>query len=286
MNKTYRLWRRRAAVWLNTLGGVRLPIGIALLLLLTRTGYCGIWASPIGDWKYSFTASGGIVQAPFLNNCSNYDLHYGSIGVGFDGNMCNAPTLVGDIATFNCINNHTVTVSPVQGIKKNYSGYYFAGYLNGAGCAGIGKNVTFNVNGSDLTAIGLVLYFHNWANSDTTARIITPASISTCSGSLTKTTLTWKNILTGATLPRQTIPYTYKCTGGGGQVIVDLTESSTAGAPLLQYDFGGSAITNNSYTFSCSAACQKSIDFGVSGKTAATTPGKYSYVVQVTSYQP
>lgn len=267
---------------------LRTYMGSSAVLLMSVSiappAIAGVWTAPNKvDWIYSFTSTGGIVTVQSFNCTDNVDKGYYATDIAFSQKICPSVKMGPDrTAIFSCLGGHTVTVRPVARTFSDYHGLVGAGHEKGRPCSPTIPEYT--IEGSDLTQTGL--YFHSYSSfGEGLPQIITPEQLAKCSGSLQSTSLAWEGLKVGDNIPRKTIPFVYKCQSGGGTISIDVTETvENSDAPKLQYDFGGNVITS-SYELSCSSSCEKSIDFGVKGKSVATAAGNFKYSLLVSTYQ-
>lgn len=207
------------------------------------------------------------------------------IDVVFKQEYCPNAVLQGNTATLQCIGQRNLTITPANHIFRG-SGFVGAGLAYGEAC---GQSVNFEIKGTkpqdNINNLGLVFHTNNESGDLFSSPVGTPEQLPVCSGALQSTTLTWENLLIGDNISRKTIPFVYKCEFGGGDISINITETTVSHeAPKLQYDIGGDIFTD-SYSLSCSDSCEKSIDFGVSGKSAVTAAGKFTYSLLVNTYQ-
>ncbi|ECH1709787.1 hypothetical protein FPJ26_12885 [Salmonella enterica] len=244
------------------------------------------WSDPNNqDWTYKNWGLSSTVYTQ--GKCwGAYDRENHSIDIVFKQEYCPNAVLQGDSVTLQCIGNRSLTISPANHVFRG-SGFVGAGIAYGKAC---GQSVDFQIKGTrpgdSVKDVGLVFHTNSERTGDLfSSPIEEPKPLPLCSGALQSTTLTWENLMIGDNISRKTIPFVYKCEFGGGDILINITETTVSHeAPKLQYDIGGDIFTD-SYSLSCSDSCEKSIDFGVSGKSAVTAAGKFTYSLLVSTYQ-
>ncbi|HGT6938234.1 TPA: hypothetical protein ACM4AY_004486 [Escherichia coli] len=268
---------------------LRTYMGLSAVLLMSASiaprAIAVTWTDPNNqDWTYRSWPLMSTVYVSQGRCRSDYDVENLAIDILFKQEYCPNAVLQGDSVIIQCIGQRNLTITPANRVFRG-SGFVGAGMAYGKAC---GVSTDFQITGAKHDISDLGLYFHSNSSQGGDAYsqpIEVPKQLPICSGALQSTTLTWENLMIGDNISRKTIPFVYKCEFGGGDISIDITETTVSHeAPKLQYDIGGDIFTD-SYSLSCSDSCEKSIDFGVSGKSAVTAAGKFTYSLLVSTYQ-